>query len=57
MVAGVEPNATDLSAPKPSPAMVTVIPGWPTWGPMEPTSGAVAFTWYCQTETLCAAMV
>src|SRR3954451_4941120 len=40
--------------PKPSPAMVICMPGWPTVGPMLPTSGAVAALLICQTLTECA---
>src|ERR1035437_4964515 len=58
MEAAVEPNITvPLEFPNPLPAMVTVIPGWPTVGPMDPTSGAVGVPTDCQTATVCAGKV
>src|ERR1700722_4287956 len=54
----VVPNKTwPVEVPNPLPAIVTFIPGWPTVGPIEPTSGAVGVPTACQTATVCAGSV
>src|SRR5258707_923757 len=58
MEAEVVPNKTlPVEAPKPFPAMVTVVPDCPTVGPVEPTSGAAALAVNCQTAAVCAPRV
>src|SRR3982074_1309587 len=58
MEAAVVPNRTwPVEVPKPLPAIVTFIPGWPTVGPIEPTCGALAGPTDCQTATVCAGSV
>src|SRR5689334_7514381 len=57
-VAVVVPNFTDPpELPKLRPPIVTLIPDWPTVGPMEPISGAAAPSTKLQTETACAGRV
>jgi len=52
IVAALVPNFTlPVELPKPLPAMVTLIPGCPSVGPMEPTSGEVAVLVNCHTDT------
>src|SRR5260370_12327067 len=58
MEAEVVPNKTlPVEAPKPFPAMVTVVPDCPTVGPEEPTSGAAALAVNCQTAAVRAPRV
>src|SRR5260370_25287329 len=58
MAAAVAPNKTlTVVAPKPFPEMVTLRPGWPTIGPIEPTSGAGTEQTDCHTATVCAGKV
>src|ERR1700722_4091320 len=56
--AAVVPNKTcPVAVPNPLPAIVTFIPGWPTVGPIDPTSGAVGDPTACHTATVCAGKV
>src|SRR5216684_7892592 len=56
--AGVDPNMTSpLAAPKACPAIVAVIPGCPSNGPIEPIWGAAAAGADCQTATVCGGRV
>src|SRR6185312_9246779 len=57
-VPAVAPTSTEpVVEPKPLPATVTVIPGCPTVGPIDPTSGAEAVLVNCHTATACAGSV
>src|ERR1700722_3992689 len=54
----VVPNKTwPVEVPNPLPAIVTFMPGWPTVGPIEPTSGAVGVPTACHTATVWAGRV
>src|ERR1700722_12153991 len=58
IVPAVVPNKTwPVEVPNPLPAIVTFMPGWPTVGPIEPTSGAVGVPTACHTATVCAGSV
>src|SRR5215813_8463985 len=59
ITAAVVPNLTvPVAAPNPLPAMITFMPGWPSVGPIDPTSGLVVDAGVnCHTATVCAGSV